>query len=225
MFFLSFLTFLKVTHLAGLILGFGGAILTDFTILTRGVLRRVSPYAVRQTEFLSKIVSLGLAILWISGIALIWHNLALHPEYLTNQKLWAKIAIVIVLTFNGVLIHKIILPMLHTAIGRRLFESVPVRKILGMTLLGAISLVSWSIPFVLGKASELNYVTPAATILWVYVCCVVAAWLGMFAVMSNAFRIQDFVRHIMAAAQQRLDALEYVNPVVIDDQQTIQRAA
>lgn len=146
MFFLSFLTFLKVTHLAGLILGFGGAILTDFTILTRGVLRPVSPYAVRQTEFLSKIVSLGLAILWISGIALIWHNLALHPEYLTNQKLWAKIAIVIMLTFNGVLIHKIILPMLHTAIGRRLFESVPVRKILGMTLLGAISLVSWSIP-------------------------------------------------------------------------------
>ena len=194
MFFLTLLTILKMVHLMGLIMGFGGAILADTTIFLRGVIRPVSAYTLHLTTVLSHIVTAGLIILWTSGAGLIWVNLLDKPEYLTNQKLWAKIAIVAMLTLNGFLVHKLVLPFLQKSMGRRLFESVNAKQIAGMTLLGSISLVSWTVPFVLGKASELNYVTPMANILIVYAICVAVAWLGMFTVMSSVQRIQAFVK-------------------------------
>lgn len=202
MFFLSLLTLLKITHLVGLIMGLGGAILADYTIFTRGVIRPVSPYTIHQTEFLSHIVLAGLTILWISGCALIWINLVDHPQYLTNQKLWAKIAIVVVLTFNGVFVHKYVLPILRRSIGYRLFADMPRRYIGVLALLGSISVVSWSVPFVLGKASELNYVTPIWNILGVYAICVLAVWFAMFVVMSSISRIQTALRRIAAKTLQ-----------------------
>jgi hypothetical protein len=200
--FLTLLTLLKITHLVGLIMGLGGAILADYTIFTRGVIRPVSPYTIHQTEFLSHIVLAGLTILWISGCALIWINLIDHPQYLTNQKLWAKIAIVVLLTLNGVFVHKYVLPILRRSIGNRLFTDMP-RKYLGvMTLFGSISVVSWTVPFVLGKASELNYVTPIWNILGVYAICVLAVWFGMFVVMSSISRIQTSLQKIAAKTLQ-----------------------
>ena len=202
MHFLTLLTLLKITHLVGLIMGLGGAILADYTIFTRGVIRPVSPYTIHQTEFLSHIVLAGLTILWISGCALIWINLIDHPQYLTNQKLWAKIAIVVVLTLNGVFVHKYVLPILRRSVGNRLFTDMP-RKYLGvMTLFGSISVVSWTVPFVLGKASELNYVTPIWNILGVYAICVLAVWFVMFVVMSSISRIQTALQKIAAKTLQ-----------------------
>lgn len=202
MHFLTLLTLLKITHLVGLIMGLGGAILADYTIFTRGIIRPVSPYTIHQTEFLSHIVLAGLTILWISGCALIWINLIDHPQYLTNQKLWAKIAIVVLLTLNGVFVHKYVLPILRRSVGNRLFTDMP-RKYLGvMTLFGSISVVSWTVPFVLGKASELNYVTPIWNILGVYAICVLAVWFGMFVMMSSISRIQTSLQKIAAKTLQ-----------------------
>jgi hypothetical protein len=190
---LSLLTILKITHLIGLIMGLGGAILADTTIFTRGVIRPVSAYTIYQAKFLSHVVSVGLAILWISGGALVWANTLVHPEYLTNQKLWAKIAIVLVLTVNGVLVHKLVLPLLKKSIGQRLFDHTSAKQVLGMTLLGSISLVSWTVPFILGKASELNYVTPMLNILAVYAGSLLIVWMSMFTVMSAIRKIQDYI--------------------------------
>jgi hypothetical protein len=203
MYFLSLLTLLKITHLLGLIMGFGGAILADSTIFTRGVIRPVSAYTIHQAKFLSHIVTFGLGILWISGAALIWVNTLVKPEYITNQKLWAKIAIVIMLTVNGVLVHKLVLPMLKRSVGQRLFEHASTKQIFGMTLLGSISLVSWTVPFILGKASELNYVTPMLNILAVYATCIVVIWLLMFTVMSSISNIQEYLRRAAHLTMQR----------------------
>lgn len=193
MLFMSLLTLLKITHLVGLIMGLGGAVLADATIFSRGVVQPVTAYTLHQTEFLSRIVAIGLGILWLSGLALIWVNWTANPEYLTNQKLWAKIAIVMVLTINGVALHKMVLPILHKSIGLRLFDDVSTTKLLGMTFIGAVSLVSWSVPFVLGKAVELNYVTPLWVILLVYFNLVLAAWIGLFAVMGSIRQIEEIV--------------------------------
>jgi hypothetical protein len=59
-----------------------------------------------------------------------------------------------------------------------------------MTFVGSISLVSWMVPFVLGKAAGLNYVTPMATILAVYVVFVLLAWLALFTAMNGIRMIQ-----------------------------------
>ena len=211
MHFLTLMTIIRITHLSGLILGFGGAVLADFTIFSRGVIRPVSPYTIYQTEFLSRLVSFGLVILWFSGIALIWINLKDHPEYLTNQKLWAKVAIVGILTLNGILIHRKILPLLKRSVGSRLFDDIPRKFIGGLTLLGSISIVSWSIPFVLGKASELNYVTPFWVIMSAYAVCVLTAWLTLYTVMASICRLQYLVRSTALKTLQPNARWEHAN--------------
>jgi len=202
MHFLSLLTLIKIVHLCGLISGFGGAILADFTIFTRGVIRPVSEFTLYQTKFLSRIVSFGLVLLWISGVALIWFNLQVHPEYLTNQKLWGKMAIVCVLTLNGVLIHKKILPILKRSIGHRLFDDIPRGYLAGLTLLGSISVVSWTIPFVLGKASELNYVTPFWTIISTYGGILLAFWAVLYFLMASLNHVQNAVHRLANSTVQ-----------------------
>ncbi len=193
------LTFIKIFHLMGLILGLGGAVFLDFSILTRGILRPVSNYTVHHAENLSKIVSIGLAILWVTGIVLIALNLAEKPEYLTNQKLWAKIAIVVALTVNGFYIHHSVLPFMKRRLGRRLFSGLKLRNVGLFTLVASISFVSWTVPFVLGKASELNYVTPMWEILAVYAGCVAAMWLGMFTFAASLTKLQTLA--LSAAAR------------------------
>ncbi len=204
------LTFIKIFHLLGLVMGLGGAVLLDLTIFNRGIIRPVSNYTVHQAEVLSRIVSVGLAILWVTGIALIWVNLADKPEYLTNQKLWAKIAIVIVLTINGVFIHKHVLPYLKDKVGYRLFDRLERPHIAILTLMGSVSFVSWTTPFILGKASELNYVTPMIMILSVYCLAILVVWGGMFTMVSSLTRIQDYVRTAAARTLQQSDSWEHM---------------
>jgi hypothetical protein len=205
---LSLLTLVKLAHLMGLIMGLGGAFLADYTIFTRGVIRPVSAYTIHQAEFLSRLVSIGLVILWVTGSALIWLNLQQHPEYLTNPKLWAKIAIVVLLTVNGVCVHRIILPIMRRSVGYRLFAEMPSRSIAMLTLFGSVSVVSWSVPFILGKASELNYITPMWQILAVYLVVVLTVWGMMFAVMRSISRIQQALQAVAAKTVMPNEAWE-----------------
>jgi uncharacterized membrane protein len=209
---MHFLTFIKIFHLMGLVMGFGGAVLLDFTIFSRGIIRPVSQYTIHQSVVLSRIVSVGLTVLWITGFALIWLNLADKPEYLTNQKLWAKIAIVVVLTANGFFIHHKILPLLKGQIGNRLFDNLLRSQLVLMTLIGSISLVSWVTPFILGKASELNYITPMWLIMMIYFAAVAVVWAGMFSVMGSITLIQDLLRKAAAKTMQSNDAWENAMP-------------
>ncbi len=188
---LTVLTILRLVHLFGLIMGLGGALLADYTIFSRGVIRPVDEYTIFQTRLLSHIVAIGLCILWVSGFALIMVKLQLQPDFMQNPKVWAKIFVVVMLTINGIAVHKLILPLLARSQGSRLFDGTTPRQIAGMTFLGSVSLVSWSLPFVLGKAAGLNFVTPVSTILAVYLVCILAAWLGLFAFMTGIRSIQQ----------------------------------
>jgi len=196
------LTFIRIFHLLGLVMGFGGAVLLDGTIFMRGVIRPVSQYTIHQAEVLSRIVTWGLVLLWTTGIGLIWLNLLEKPEYLTNQKLWAKIIIVMILTLNGMFIHHKVMPLLKQRLGQRLFVSVSRVQIATLTLIGSISFVSWTMPFVLGKASELNYVTPMWLILAIYGAVVTAGWLGSFILMGSIAAIQRAFTRIAATTMQ-----------------------
>jgi hypothetical protein len=197
------LTFIKIFHLIGLIMGFGGAVLLDLTIFRHGVLRPISKYTIHQTEMLSRFVTWGLILLWSTGFGLIALNLMDKPEYLTNQKLWAKIAIVVLLTLNGVFVHKRVLPVLRQKLGERIFEMANKRETLLLTLVGSVSFVSWTTPFVLGKASELNYVTPMWVIMAFYFAALFVTWFLMFVIMSSVSKLQNFaVKAANATLQQ-----------------------
>ncbi len=182
----------------GLVMGLGGALLLDFTILTRGIIKPVSEYTLHQMRILSRAVSAGLMLLWITGAALIWLNLEVKPEYLQNPKLWAKIIIVTILTLNGFLIHAAVMPHMNKRIGKRLFDDEPNKQILKFTFIASLSAVSWFTPFVLGKASELNFVVPASTILLAYVCAVFGSWGAMLVVTGGITSIQADASHRFA---------------------------
>jgi len=202
------LSIVTLFHLAGLIMGLGGAMLADYTTLTRGVIRPVTPYTIHQVEFLSRIVSAGLAILWLSGIAIIWLNTEANPEYIANQKLWAKVAIVAVLTVNGFAVHGLVLPHLQDSLGYRLFDQVGSRRVAVMTLVGAFSVVSWVMPFVLAKASNLNYVTPVGDILAFYAAAILGVWVAMFALMRSIAGLQGMARRAAAMTLKQNDDWE-----------------
>jgi len=187
---MQLLTLVKIIHLIGLIMGMGGAVLLDLSLFRRGVLRPVSAFTLHQVKTLSRVVTAGLVMLWLTGFALIALNLAVKPEYLTNPKLWAKIAIVCILTVNGFVIHARVMPLLKASLGRTMFAGLPRRQIAVLTGLGAVSFTSWTVPFVLGKASELNYVTPVAPILSVYLGALLTVWGGLFVVASSIGAIQ-----------------------------------
>lgn len=139
---LTVLTILRLVHLMGLIMGLGGALLADYTIFSHGVIRPVNDYTIFQSRLLSHIVSIGLCILWVSGFAVIMIKLQLQPDFMQNPKIWAKIVIVVMLSINGILVHKLILPLLVRSAGYRLFDGAMTRQIAGMTFLGSVSLVS-----------------------------------------------------------------------------------
>jgi hypothetical protein len=206
------LTFIKIFHLIGLIMGFGGAVLLDLTIFKHGVLRPISKYTIHQTELLSRFVTWGLIILWGTGVGLIALNMMDKPEYLTNQKLWAKIAIVVLLTINGVFVHNRVLPILRQKVGQRIFEMANKRETLLLTLVGSVSFVSWTTPFILGKASELNYVTPMWVIMSAYCGAVFAMWVMMFVTMSSVSKLQSFASNAAKATLQHSENWENMAP-------------
>ena len=216
------LTFLRIFHLVGLVMGLGGAVLLDYTILKHGVLRPISKYTLHQTEQLSRAVTCGLIILWITGIALIAMNVADKPEYITNQKLWAKIVIVVLLTVNGIFIHSRVLPFLRDQLGNRVLDNVTSMERSLLSLVGSVSFTSWMTPFILGKASELNYVTPMWLILLVYTSAVLTLWGMLYALAGSLGMLQKFA--LRAAASTVQENASWENGEQAEPARTLQTA-
>jgi hypothetical protein len=175
-------TGLIIAHLVGLALGVGGATLMDLVMLRFMILGRITREHSDFVHFSSQLVAAGLVILWASGLAFLSYYSFHSPESLKNPKVYAKIAIVVVLTLNGFLIHKYVLPLIDRNVGKRLFDDVSRTQKMWMLTAGAISATSWYVPLALGALRELNFGTPASHILLGYAALVTAAILSAQAV-------------------------------------------
>jgi hypothetical protein len=165
---------LIAAHLFGLLLGVGAATLLDLFIVRFMILGKVSKEYCSVVDFSSKIVTIGLLILWVTGIGFLIHYAVFDPVKLTNQKVWAKIAIVVVLTLNGMFIHRTVLPLMHNRIGRNLFDGITPSQRSLLLVTGSISATSWYVPLVLGAFPQLNFL-PAWPILLAYMLLLTAA--------------------------------------------------
>jgi len=160
-------SFLIMVHLVGLALGIGAATLLDVFILRFLVLRNITQANLEVVEFATKVVTMGLVMLWGSGVGFLLHYGFFDPAKLMNEKVWAKIGIVMILTINGMFIHRMVLPLIRSNLGRPLFDGLPVGKRRVLLLTGAVSAVSWYVPLMLGSLPQLNFL-PAGTILVAY---------------------------------------------------------
>ena len=140
----------------------------DIVIIRFLVIGKIKEEHAHLVEFISKIVTIGLMILWVSGISYLAHYAVFDPEKLGNQKVWAKIAIVAVLTINGYFIHHTVLPLVRAQIGQTLFRGLSREECGKMLVFGAISATSWYVPLVLGAMPHFNFVVPATSILSIY---------------------------------------------------------
>jgi len=128
-------------------------------------------------ESLQKTVVLALWALWITGIGIVGIDYAgKGMEYFLNPKLQAKIGIVVLLTFNGFLLHSAVLPALKKA-GSILNLSFNVRMLALFS--GALSAVSWFYAAMLGVGRPLAWKYSLVELLAAYPVLIVGGFATM----------------------------------------------
>jgi hypothetical protein len=96
-------------HLLATSMALGAIVATDLRMLSKlGHEKvRIPP----PNEFVARIVSIALLLLYATGTALLWMGARDNPDYLT-PKLQGKILLVLLLTFNAVVLHRVTFPRL-----------------------------------------------------------------------------------------------------------------
>ncbi|MGH8383268.1 hypothetical protein [Pseudomonas sp.] len=128
---------------------------------------------------LQKSVANALMFLWITGAAVIGIDyLDKGMAYFANPKLQAKVIIVLLLTFNGMLLHRHVLPALLKA-GSLLDLQVGVRMFALFS--GALSGVSWLYAAMLGVGRPLAWKYSLTELLMAYPVLIVLGFALMLA--------------------------------------------
>ncbi|WP_447789477.1 hypothetical protein [Pseudomonas farris] len=144
-----------------------------------------------QREYLEetqKIVTLALLALWGSGLLLVLQGYLYEGSaYLLNQKLWAKVSVVALLSLNGALLHRIGFPLLQKAPFVLLPSSVRTR----LALLGALSMSGWLFAAFLGVARAWNNVLPYVHVMGAFVVFSLLGCVVALIVASTAGAMED----------------------------------
>ncbi|MGE8481316.1 MAG: hypothetical protein ACN6Q5_01785 [Pseudomonas sp.] len=130
-------------------------------------------------ESLQRSVVIALIFLWITGAAVIGVDyLDKGMSYFSNPKLQAKVIIVLLLTYNGMLLHRAVLPALQKA-GSLLDLELGVRMLAIFS--GALSGVSWLYAAMLGVGRPLAWKYSLFELLMAYPVLIVLGFAMMLA--------------------------------------------
>ena len=102
-------------HLLAASMALGAIVATDLRLLSK--LSQDKVRIAPPNPFVVRIVMLALLLLYVTGGAIIIQGVAGRPDYLDNPKLQAKIGLVVLLTLNAFVLHKVTFPRLSR--GRR----------------------------------------------------------------------------------------------------------
>jgi len=157
-------TLLVYIHLIAACLAIGVLLVQDFALAKwRG--RAMDATAIEDLRRNSGLVTFALAALWISGLAIVTIGYLDTPNYLLNQKLWAKFTVVSILTINGMFLHYYSFRVLTSPAG---FIGATRMAQLLVLVTAVISVVSWLYSCYLGIARPWNNVAPYAYVMFVY---------------------------------------------------------
>ncbi|MCY1343109.1 hypothetical protein D9M68_464650 [compost metagenome] len=177
-------TTLRLVHFSGLVLGLGGAVFLDL-MLSRYRRMIVSSELVEHVEWISRFIAAGLLLLWASGLGFLLLYQVTEPDKLLNPKIWAKVTIVSILTVNGFAIHRFVIPFIRRQIDSALLSEIRPATKTALIGCGVISIVSWSVPVILGAAPQLNFVVPCEIILGGYALLLVQGFIIATLVMRD----------------------------------------
>ena len=143
----------RAVHLLGLALGFGVAIVADLSA-ARTLVRPLSLSEVEALERYHRMVAIGLALFWASGLVLLWLRTGFELSNF-SPKLMTKLGVVALLTVNAVLIGRIGLPAMAEWQGAR-FGVLPMMDRLRLGALAGMSGAGWVSALALGVFSTMK---------------------------------------------------------------------
>lgn len=144
-----------IVHLLGLAVGAGGAFASDAMFFLSAKDKKITATELKFLHLGGAMVWLGLGILAASGTMLFLEDPA---GYLASGKFLAKMTIVAVIAANGILFHKLHLPMLRRLEADSFSASKEFRQKSSLLLAsGALSAVSWISALTLGALRGIPY--------------------------------------------------------------------
>lgn len=175
---------IRIFHFIGLSMGLGAATLLDLMIIRFFLGQEMTQQKFEMFNFLADLVNVGLKLLWVTGISFLVFYYFNDPVKLGNEKVWAKMVIVGILTINGWFIHRSILPFMHGQIGMTMLQGVAFRKKFAFVTMGMVSFVSWYGPVIIANLPQLNFQVPMVQILMAYgivlLCVLTVAHIVLF---------------------------------------------
>jgi hypothetical protein len=166
-----------------------GLVVTNDLAMVRQLLTGEGP-AHHDEYHLTKLhgtIVLALGVLWLTGVAIVWLDVSANGwAYLLNPKLQAKVAIVLLLTFNGIVLHRGVMPALKRA--GSLLKLPPGRLQLAV-FSGVFSGVSWFYAAMLGIGRPLNWKYSFGQIMIAYPFLIMGGFSAMLALVAfSAYR-------------------------------------
>lgn len=144
---------LVIIHLFGVVMGAGGAFMSDAMFFSTLKDLKISKTEMRFLRIGSTMVWLGLITLFVSGYFLY----RLDPVfYLNSHKFLAKMTLVAIILINGIFLHVSLIPLFGRHVGEHLPSSDELtRKRPILFTSGAISFTSWVGALILGALRSL----------------------------------------------------------------------
>jgi len=178
-------TLIVYAHLIAACIALGVTFVQDLA-LARSKGAALTPQAIAELKKAAEIVVMALIVLWVSGAGLVTMGYLDDPaQYLLNQKLWAKVAVVALLTLNGIVLHHYSFPRVTSSGG---ITSLSYTEQTLVALTGALSSVSWLFACFLGIARPWNYTLSFSLIMCIYVGLVIGAFVVACEVMRTMRR-------------------------------------
>jgi hypothetical protein len=166
-------TLIVYAHLIAACIAIGVSFMQDLALARSGG-HPLLPAAIKELKKAAEIVLMALGVLWVSGVVLITMGYLDNPDtYFLNEKIWAKISVVMFLTANGVVLHYYSFPRVTSASG---VTGLGFGEQILVALTGAISSVSWLFASFLGIARAWNNTVNYSLIMCLYFALIVCAF-------------------------------------------------
>ena len=103
-------TLIVYIHLIATCAAIGTIVITDLRLAAKAMGYRV--VIPPPERFETRMISAALAMLYLTGAIIVYLGLQANPDYLTNEKVQAKLVLVALLTVNAVVLHRMVFPIL-----------------------------------------------------------------------------------------------------------------
>lgn len=171
-------------YLSGLAIGLVSAWVFDLYVLRKMHKSPVTKENIWVMSFISKVFFVCLAFLWVLSLSMVvYYNFA-QPERLLDTLIWAKALIAIVLTVNGILLHRLVLPIISSNEGNVLVSEISLKNINFMTFTSCISFITWPFVMALGVLESLKFTFSFVEVMSVYLFTLIMSLAVAYALKS-----------------------------------------